>query len=298
MLLGAIEAGGTKIIVAISTINGKILKKEIFPTSTPDLTMPKIINFLKNNSTIDAIGIASFGPLDLDKKSKTYGSITSTPKLPWQHYNIVNEIKKHFDHPIGFDTDVNGAALAEVIFGKLKDIDSLIYITVGTGIGVGAILNNKLVHGLIHPEMGHIIIPKREDDDFKGVCPFHNSCLESLASGPSMMKRWNIESALSLDKNHIGWDLEAHYLAIGITNYILTLSPKKIVIGGGVMKHFDLFSKIRKKVTTILNGYLKTPMIQDKIDEYIIEPTLKDDVGILGAVALAKKALEEKNEKH
>lgn len=293
MQLAAIEAGGTKIIVAISTIDGKILKKEIFPTSTPDITMPKIINFLKNNK-FDAIGIASFGPLDLDKKSKTYGSITSTPKLFWQNYNIVNEIKKHFDCPIGFDTDVNGAALAEVSFGKLKDIDSLIYITVGTGIGVGAILNNQLIHGLIHPEMGHIIIPKKEDDNFKGVCPFHDSCLESLASGPSMMKRWNIQSALSLDKNHIGWELESYYLAVGISNYILTLSPKKIVMGGGVMKNKDLYEKIRKHVKKILNGYLKNPMVEDKIDEYIIEPTLKDEVGILGAVALAKKALEDK----
>ncbi len=293
---GAIEAGGTKFVCAIGNSDGKILKKEIFPTTTPKNTIPLIFDFFKKEhkkTPLTAIGIACFGPLNLHIESPSYGEITTTPKTSWQHFNIVKAFKNEFSLPIGFDTDVNGAALGEYRFGAAKGIDTFIYITVGTGIGVGGMAKKDLLHGLIHPEMGHIIIPQRKDDDFIGVCPFHKNCLESLASGPSMMKRWGVKAALSLPDDHKAWDLEAYYLGVGIANFILCISPKKIIMGGGVMKQKSLFKKIRKNVQEQLNGYVKHEMIQDKIDEYIVPPGLKDNVGILGAIALAELALED-----
>ena len=196
--------------------------------------------------------------------------------------------------PIGIDTDVNAAAFGEYIFGNNRDINSLIYITVGTGIGVGAIIDKKMLHGLIHPEMGHIIIPKFHNDKLKSVCPFHESCLEGLASGPAMMKRWNIHSATDLENNHIGWDMEANYLSIAIANYILCLSPEKVIIGGGVLNKKNLIDKIRKNVKKTLAGYLNHPKILNDIDEYITLPKHMGSSGLMGALAIAAKKLGEK----
>jgi fructokinase len=297
---GGIEAGGTNFICAIGSEDGKILKKTTFQTITPKKTIPEAINFFlnENKSTpLSAIGIACFGPLDLDKNSITYGEITTTPKAGWNHYNIYNAFKNILPIPLGFDTDVNGAALGEHLWGAAKNIDSFIYITVGTGIGVGAMISNSLLHGLIHPEMGHIIIPKCSDDDFSSVCPFHKNCLEGLASGPAMMKRWKVKAATDLEDNHKGWDLEAYYLGIAIANYSLCLSPKKVIIGGGVLKKKHLIDKIRQNVALQLNNYLKHDLIVKDIKNYIVLPKHMGDSGILGSIALAIQALERKNGK-
>ena len=288
MLLGALEAGGTKMVLAIGNENGEILDRISIPTETPVITVPKIIAYFKDKN-IEALGIGSFGPVDLDKESKTFGYITSTPKLAWANYDIVGEIKKELRVPVGFDTDVNAAALGEATWGSIKGLSSGIYITVGTGIGVGVYMNGSLLHGMLHPEAGHVLLSKHSSDTFEGVCPYHPNCMEGLASGPSIEKRWK-EKAIALADRKEVWELEAYYLAQGIANYILTLSPHKIVLGGGVMHQEQLFPLIRSQVVKLLNGYVKTAQIAD-IDNYIVPASLNDNQGIMGCIQLAKMEL-------
>ncbi|HBY70678.1 MAG TPA: fructokinase [Lachnospiraceae bacterium] len=288
MLLGALEAGGTKMVLAVGNENGEILDRISIPTETPVITVPKIIAYFKDKN-IEALGIGSFGPVDLDKESKTFGYITSTPKLAWANYDIVGEIKKELRVPVGFDTDVNAAALGEATWGSIKGLSSGIYITVGTGIGVGVYMNGSLLHGMLHPEAGHVLLSKHSSDTFEGVCPYHPNCMEGLASGPSIEKRWK-EKAIALADRKEVWELEAYYLAQGIANYILTLSPHKIVLGGGVMHQEQLFPLIRSQVVKLLNGYVKTAQIAD-IDNYIVPASLNDNQGIMGCIQLAKMEL-------
>jgi fructokinase len=289
MLFGALEAGGTKMVLAIGNEHGEILEQVSIPTETPDITIPKIINFFQSKE-IKALGIGSFGPIDLNKQSPTYGYITSTPKLAWANYNIVGEIKEALQIPIGFDTDVNGSALGEATWGSTKDVASSIYITVGTGIGVGVFQNGSLLHGMLHPEGGHILLNKHPKDTFHGVCPYHPNCFEGLASGPSIEKRWG-KKAIELKENSNVWEMEAYYLAQAIVNYILTLSPHRIVLGGGVMHQEQLFPLIRKQVNELLNGYVKTPELEN-LDEYIVPAALNDNQGIMGCIQLAKMELK------
>lgn len=286
MLLGAIEAGGTKFVCAIGTEKGEVLERISFATTDPEETLKKVVEFFWNKK-IEALGVGCFGPIDLDKNSKTYGYITSTPKPDWSNYDILGELKKYFDIPINFDTDVNGAALGEAKWGSAVGLNSLIYLTVGTGIGGGIYIDGNLVHGMTHPEAGHIFVGRAEGDKYKGKCPYHGDCLEGMASGPAIKERWGI-NAYELPKNHRAWDLEAHYLAQGLINYILIISPKKIILGGGVMKQKQLFPLIRKKVVERLNGYVSHKNILEDIDDYIVYPKLGDDAGICGALALAE----------
>lgn len=290
MRLGAIEAGGTKFVCAIGDEFGNLEKRASFETTTPEETMKEVINFFKNEE-IEALGIGCFGPIDPNKTSKTYGYITSTPKLKWKNYNILGELKKYFNIPMEFDTDVNGAALGESIWGGAQNLNSSMYITVGTGIGAGAIVNNEILHGITHPEMGHILIQREKEDNFQGCCSYHKECLEGFASGPAIEKRWG-KKGIELDATHPCWDLEARYLAKGLVNYILILSPQRIIMGGGVMKQKQLFPLIRKYVKEYLNGYVQLDEILKNIDEYIIPPTLGDNAGIKGALSLAKLALK------
>jgi len=261
MLFGALEAGGTKMVLAIGNENGEILEQVSVPTETPDVTIPKIIEYFKGKD-IAALGIGSFGPIDLDKKSETYGYITSTPKLAWANYDLVGNIKKALSIPIGFDTDVNGSALGEATWGSTKGIDSSIYITIGTGIGVGVYQNGGLLHGMLHPEAGHVLLSKPDEDHFEGVCPYHPNCLEGLASGPSIEKRWGKKAIELKDETEV-WELEAYYIAQALVGYILLLSPHRIVLGGGVMHQTQLFPLIREQVKAQLNGYLKTALLDD-----------------------------------
>lgn len=288
MLLGALEAGGTKMVLAIGNENGEIFEQTSIPTQTPEITMPKIVEYFKEKK-IDALGVGSFGPIDLDRSSKSYGHITSTPKLAWANYDIVGMLKQELQVPIGFDTDVNASALGEATWGSMKGLSSGIYITVGTGIGVGVYMNGSPLHGMLHPEGGHILLNKHQDDHFEGVCPFHPNCLEGMASGPSVEKRWG-KKAIDLKDQTEVWELEAYYIAQGIVNFILTLSPHKIVLGGGIMHQEQLFPLIRKKVATLLNGYVKTSQIEN-LDQYIVPAALKDDQGIMGCLQLAKLEL-------
>ncbi|WMJ85604.1 ROK family protein [Anaerocolumna sp. MB42-C2] len=291
MLFGALEAGGTKMVLAIGNENGEILEQVSIPTETPSITIPKIIEYFKGKE-IAALGIGSFGPIDLDKKSKTYGYITSTPKLAWANYDLVGNLKKELPIPIGFDTDVNGSALGEATWGITKDVESSIYITIGTGVGIGVYQNGGLLHGMLHPEAGHVLLSKHPEDNFEGVCPYHPNCLEGLASGPSIEKRWG-KKAIELKDNQKVWEIEAYYIAQALVGYILTLSPHRIVLGGGVMHQAQLFPLIRNKVTELLNGYVRTSQIND-MEHYIVPAALNDNQGIMGCIQLAKMELKNK----
>ncbi len=284
MLYGALEAGGTKMVCAIGDENGKILEQISIPTTTPEETMPPVVEYFKGKD-IKAIGIACFGPIDLNKDSETYGYITSTPKKGWNNYNIVGKIKDELKIPVGFDTDVNGSLLGEATYGCAKGISDVIYFTIGTGVGGGVMTNGKLLHGMLHPELGHIRIGKRDYDKGGSICPFHDDCFEGLACGPSIEARWG-KKAIELADNDDVWKLEADYIGRALVNFCLTLSPKKIILGGGVMHQQQLFPLIRKSFETNMAGYIKTKELEN-LDEYIVPASLNDDQGIMGAIKLA-----------
>ncbi len=290
MLYGALEAGGTKMVTAVINEKGRVLDRASFPTETPEKTMPVLIEWFKERK-IDAIGIGTFGPADLDRSSPTYGYITSTPKLAWKNYNILGAFKEALNVPAGFDTDVNAAALGEASFGCMKGLTDGIYITIGTGIGVGVLTNGKLLHEMLHPEAGHILLTQDPTDTFAGNCPYHKNCFEGLAAGPAIEKRYG-KSAKELKDIPEVWKLEAGYIAKALVNYIMILSPKKIVLGGGVMHQEQLFPLIRKKTAKLLNGYINTKEIAS-IDDYIVPASLNDNQGILGCAKLAELAYSE-----
>jgi fructokinase len=285
---GGIEAGGTKFVAAIGDGPENIIAKTQFPTTTPQETLGKVIEFFKEAKIpLKGIGVASFGPLDLNKESAGYGSITATPKAGWSNTNLVKALKDALKVPAAIDTDVNGAALGEGKWGAAQGLDTFIYLTIGTGIGGGAMINGKPAHGLTHPEMGHILIPHDPTKDpFTGCCPFHNDCWEGLASGTAVGKRWGAP-AETLPPGHKAWELESDYLASGIMNLILTISPQRVVLGGGIMKAAGLMGKVRKKVKALLNGYVNAAAINENIEEYIVAPGLGDMAGVLGAIAVA-----------
>lgn len=288
MLFGALEAGGTKMVMAVGKENGEILEQLSIPTETPSITMDRIIQYFKDKS-IHALGVGSFGPVDLDKSSDRYGYITSTPKLAWANYDLLGTLKKALNIPIGFDTDVNASALGEATWGSLMGLPSGIYLTIGTGIGLGVYTNGSLLHGMQHPEAGHILLSRHPEDSFEGCCPYHPNCFEGLASGPAMEKRWG-KKAYELDRKHQAWELEAYYIAQGLMSYILTLSPHRIVLGGGVMHQDQLFPLIHRNVAQLLNGYIKTPQLED-LENYIVPSKLKGNQGIMGCIQLAKLEL-------
>ena len=293
-LYGGVEAGGTKFVCVVADEKTNIVSEEIISTSTPQETLSEVIDFFKKHEQIEkshltAIGVGSFGPLDLHPLSDTYGSITSTPKPGWADTPILNILKTALEIPIAIDTDVNTALLGEKEWGVGTNIDNLVYITIGTGIGGGAFTHGQPIHGLLHTEMGHMRIPHNiEEDPYPGCCPFHNDCWEGLASGPAIAERWGISADL-LPPDHPAWGLEAHYIALGITNLICALSPQRIVLGGGVMKQLQLFPLIRNEVINILNGYIQMPAITTLNDQYIVPPKLGDRSGVLGAIALAMR---------
>jgi fructokinase len=292
-VFGGIEAGGTKFVCAIGTGPGDLRAETHFRTTTPDETIGKATSFFEQRAqeqAVAAIGIASFGPADPEPSSPTFGRIGATPKPGWSNTDIVARVRRALGVPIGFDTDVNGAALGEFRWGAARDVDTFVYLTVGTGIGGGGMVRGRPLHGLMHPEMGHIRVPHDWDQDpFEGVCPYHKDCLEGLASGPAIEARWH-ERAESLPVDHAAWPLEAHYLALGLTAIIFILSPQRIILGGGVMQQRQLFPMIRLRVHELLSGYLRKPSILERMDQYIVPPALGGRAGVLGAIALAQDA--------
>lgn len=285
MYYGSIEAGGTKFVCAVGDHEGQIIEKVTLPTTKPCDTLNKVIDFFRTY-TLKSIGLGCFGPIDLDRQSSTYGYVTSTPKQHWKNINIVGILQEGLKVPVVFDTDVNAAAFGEAKWGAAKEVDSCLYMTVGTGIGVGAIAEGKLLHGLIHPEMGHILLRRQKSDAFEGVCPYHRDCLEGLASGPAIEARWGMRGQYLWEREEV-WELEAYYIAQALVNYILILSPKKIILGGGVMKQKQLFPSIHQHVRELLNGYIQHEFILENIHHYIVPPYLGDEAGVKGGLALA-----------
>jgi fructokinase len=294
MLYGAIEAGGTKFVCAVGKETGELIGKEVFDTISPEVTIPKICEFFSSYD-IEAIGIGCFGPIDINKESPTYGYITSTPKLKWQNFNFVGTLKEKFQIPVAFDSDVNVAALGEKLLGAGQNVNSCMYITVGTGIGAGLYTNGHTLQGISHPEMGHILVqPHPEDTVFEGNCPFHGKkCLEGMAAGPAIEKRWG-KKGIELPEDHPAWEIEAYYLAQALMNFILVTCPEKIVMGGGVMKQKQLFPLIYEKLTDLLAGYLQFPQLtRENLESYIVPPALGDEAGVKGALMSAVLMMKE-----
>lgn len=291
-LLGGIEAGGTKFVCAVGTGPDDVRAEARIPTTTPDETLARVLAFFREQARgtpLAALGLATFGPVDLDPRSPTFGFITSTPKPGWVHTDLAGSLGRGLGLPVAVDTDVNGAALAEHRWGTLRGCDPAVYVTVGTGVGGGAVVNGKTVHGAVHPEMGHLRVPHdRARDPFPGVCAYHGDCLEGLASAPAMRSRWSVDPE-TLSADHPGWELEASYLALGLASVVAVLSPQRIVLGGGLMRAPGLLPRVRERLVALIGGYLRSPSLDD-IEGYVAASSLGERAGVLGAIALAQDA--------
>ncbi len=288
------EAGGTKFVCMVASGPDDVRAQTSFPTTKPEETLGQAVAFFKAHEPFAALGIGTFGPCDLNPASPAYGCLSSSIKPGWKQANMLGAFRRTFDVPVVIDTDVNAAALGEYTWGAGQGLEVVLYLTVGTGIGGGGVIKGRTMHGLFHPEMGHIRLPRVSgDDSFAGVCPYHGDCLQGLASGPALEARWG-KPAEELPLGHPAWKMEAHYLALAIHNYICTLSPNRVILGGGVMHQRHLFYLIREQVRRLLNGYIQLPMVLEKIDQYIVPPALGDRAGALGAIALAKQTAEKK----
>jgi fructokinase len=292
-LYGGIEAGGTKFVCAVGSGPQDLRAEERFPTTTPEETIGHAVRFFRaqaQREPLAGIGIASFGPIDPSPTSPTYGYITTTPKVGWPNTDFAGAMRRALGVPVGMDTDVNVAALGEGRWGAAQGLDTFVYLTVGTGIGGGGMVNGELVHGLLHPEMGHIRVPHDwAQDPYPGYCPYHGDCLEGLAAGPALLGRWG-QPAETLPLDHRAWALEAHYLALGLVSLICIVSPQRIILGGGVMEQAHLMPLIRQEVKRLLNGYIQMSAIVECREDYIVTPGLGNRSGALGAIALAERA--------
>lgn len=286
MLLGSIEAGGTKFIAAVGDEHMNIIDTVTVPTTKPDETMEQISNFFSRYH-LDALGVGSFGPIDVDEKSQTFGYITSTPKSFWRDYNFVGYLKQKLNVPVAWTTDVNAAGYGEYLLGNASGTESCLYLTIGTGIGGGFINKGQILNAFSHPEMGHVFIKRHPDDTFEGICPFHKNCLEGMASGPAVEKRWSKKGVELADQSFV-WELEAYYLAQALISYTLILRPERIILGGGLMKQKQIFKLIRNKFHAMLNDYVEVP----DLETYIQPVGLNDQAGIIGGLLLAKNKLK------
>lgn len=285
MMYGAIEAGGTKFVCAVSDEQLEIKERVSIPTTTPEETLKQVFGFF-DQYTLTSIGIGSFGPIDVNEKSATYGYVTTTPKTAWKNYDFLGSVKKRYGIPVAWTTDVNAAAYGELKKGSAQGTNSCLYLTIGTGIGGGAVVDGKVLSGFGHPEMGHLLVSMHPEDDFEGVCPYHGNCLEGVAAGPGIEKRYG-KKGMDLADDKKVWEIEAYYLAQALVNYTLILSPEKIILGGGVMKQTQLLDLIKKEFANLMADYVNTPAL----DEYIVTPELEDNAGITGCLLMA---MEEK----
>jgi fructokinase len=289
-MVGGIEAGGTKFVCAVGGGPDSIAARIEYPTTSPSQTIGRAVDFFREQAKrhrLAGIGIGTFGPVDLDPRSPTYGHLTSTPKESWERTDMVGPVRAALGLPVALDTDVNVAALSEKRWGAARDVETFVYLTVGTGIGGGGMVEGRLIHGLMHPEMGHMLIPHdRQADPYAGLCRFHGDCWEGLACGPAIEARWGTKGQ-HLPEDHPAWPLEARYLALGITSLINALSPERVILGGGVMQQAWLLPMVRRDVAALLNGYLRLPAILEHMDGYVVPPALQRDAGVLGAMALA-----------
>lgn len=289
MRIGAIEAGGTKFVCGIGDETGVIHERTSFPTEQPEVTLERVAAFFEGKG-VEAIGIGSFGPIGLNSAYADYGHVTTTPKPGWSGFDFLGTMKQRFDVPYGWDTDVNAAAYGESVWGAAQGLNSCVYYTIGTGVGVGVYAEGRLVHGLVHPEGGHVLTRRHAEDTFAGCCPYHGDCLEGMAAGPAIEQRWGIKGT-ELTVDHPAWEMEAFYIAQSVANTVLMLSPQKVILGGGVMHQQQLFPLIRAEVKRLLNGYVSASQLADDIDSYIVPPGLGDNAGLCGALALGLAAV-------
>jgi fructokinase len=292
-LYGGVEGGGTKFVCVVGTGPDDVRAETRLPTTQAEATIGQAVAFFRDAQArlgpLAGIGIGSFGPVDLAPSSQRFGFITSTPKPGWKNVDLAGPFRDALGLPVAFDTDVNAAALGEWRWGAARNLDTFVYLTIGTGIGGGGLVGGQLMHGLVHPEMGHLRLPRdAASDPFPGACPFHGDCLEGLASGPALLARWG-RAAETLPPEHAGWALEARYLALALVNFICTLSPQRVVMGGGVMEQSHLFPLVRRDVKALLNDYVRAPELLEDIDGYIVPPALGGRAGVLGALALAAR---------
>ena len=281
-MYGGIEAGGTKFICAVSN-EGVIVERVSIPTTTPEETLKQVFDFF-DQYELEALGIGSFGPIGIDKNADNYGYVLATPKPGWGNNNFLGSIQERYGIPMAWTTDVNAAAYGELLKGAAQGKKSCIYLTVGTGIGAGVVLEGDIFSGLAHPEMGHIWVKRHPEDTYEGTCPYHKDCLEGLAAGPSIEARTGIKGQ-ELPQDHPIWDIQAYYIAQALINYTLTLAPEKIILGGGVMNQDHLLHKIRQQFVELMGGYMETP----QVDEYIVRWGLPNESGIIGSLLLAEK---------
>ncbi|MGB0097961.1 MAG: ROK family protein [Solirubrobacteraceae bacterium] len=287
-LYGGVETGGTWCVCALGSAPGDIRELETFPTTSPEETLDRIVAFFRARDAPQAIGIGSFGPVDLDPDSPTWGQVTSTPKPGWQRTPVATVVREQLEVPVAFDTDVNAAALGEHRWGAGRELPSLCYLTVGTGIGAGLIVDGRPLRGLVHPEVGHLRVPRDQHrDPFAGNCPVHGDCWEGLASGAAIAERWQC-SPPELPDDHSAWSLEAEYLALGILSIVCVASPHRVIVGGGVMERSLLLPAVRRRLVELVAGYLDTPLLGAEIESYLVAPELGDHAGVLGAIALAE----------
>ena len=289
MRYGGIEAGGTKWVCAVAEHPAELLTTETFPTTAPEETVSRALRFFTENGPVGSLGVGAFGPVDIRPSSPRWGTITTTPKPGWADTDLVAALRSGLEVPIALDTDVNAAALGEWRCGAAAGLDTFCYLTVGTGVGGGAVAGGRILHGLLHPEFGHMRIPHdRARDPFGGICPYHGDCLEGLASGEAIRRRWG-QAGQQLSGS-AAWELEAEYLALALVNVICLLSPQRIIIGGGVAKQPTLLPLTRRKVRELLAGYLRAPELTDpdETDRYIVPPGLADCAGVIGAIELAR----------
>lgn len=287
-IYAAIEGGGTKFLVGLFDSQAQVLAKERIETRSPEETLKDCVTFIQDNSPnigkLSGLGIAHFGPLNALPDSLGFGRLKETPKLGWSDFDVVGFFREAFGMPlpIAFDTDVNGAVLAEARWGAGKGINNLLYLTIGTGIGGGAMVNGQLLHGYAHTEMGHINLPKLTEDTFEGVCPAHGDCFEGLCTGPAITARWNA-SASALPDEHPAWTLEATYIAEALRTFAYTLAPERIILGGGVMDRRFMFPMVRSAFEKEMAGY-GTPATP--LEDYIVPSGFKGDAGLYGALSL------------
>jgi fructokinase len=290
-VFGGVETGGTWTVCALGAGPAHLVARERFPTTDPAQTLSRVVDFFIGNERPAAIGVGSFGPVDVDVDSPHWGEVTTTPKPGWRQTPVASVIAERLEVPVSFDTDVAAAAIGEHRWGAGRGAASLCYLTVGTGIGAGLLLGDRAWHGLSHPEAGHMRIPHDADADrFPGVCPFHGDCFEGLASGPALEARWGTTPE-QLPADHPGWELEARYLAFGILNIVYSVSPHRVIAGGGVFEHPGLLAMVRKHLLELLGGYLEMPLLD--LDRYLVAAELGDDAGVLGAIAMAERAAGE-----
>ena len=288
-MLGGVELGGTKVVCVAGTGPDDVHAEVEIPTRDPHATLAEVVSFFARHP-VEALGIASFGPVELRPVNPRWGAITRTPNPGWSGADVAGPLGRALTVPVAFDTDVNGAALGEGRWGAARGLTSFVYVTVGTGIGGGAVVGGRLVHGLVHPELGHVPVPRQPGDDFESACPFHRDCLEGMTSGPALAARFGVRLEEADDETRgEAAALASAYLASGLRALVYALAPERIVLGGGVASLPGLHDLIRAALRDELGGYPGLPEHDDEC--FVVAPELGARAGSLGALVLAESAL-------